>query len=87
VVIVCNVPGSLRHSAGQQAGVILLVPCMLGAILFHIFILGDPFSSLVNVLLIFAIIAAGRNHKLENEDLIILELRGSQSEGARDGEP
>jgi hypothetical protein len=68
-------------------GVILLVACILDAILFHIFILDDPFSSIINVLLIFAIIAARRNHIPENEDLIIRELRGSQSEGARDGAP
>ena len=59
------------------AGVILLVSCMLGAILFHLFVLGDPFSSIINVLLILAILAAGRKPKPENEDLITLELKGS----------
>jgi putative oxidoreductase len=58
-----------------KAGVALLVTCMAGAIVCHLFVLGDPFSSIINVGLIVAILAAGRRPKPEDEDFTRLELR------------
>lgn len=58
-----------------RAGVLLLLACMLGAIVCHLFVLGDPFSSIINVGLILAILAAGREPKPEDEALTSLELR------------
>jgi putative oxidoreductase len=58
-----------------RAGVSLLVACMLGAIVCHFFVLGDPFSSIINVGLILAILVAGRQPKREDEDLTTLDLQ------------
>jgi putative oxidoreductase len=58
-----------------RVGVGLLVTCMLGAIVCHVFVLGDPFSSIINVGLIVAILAAGRQPRREDDDLTSLELR------------
>jgi uncharacterized membrane protein YphA (DoxX/SURF4 family) len=58
-----------------RVGVVLLVTCMLGAIACHLIVLGDPFSSIINVGLIAAILAAGRQPTREDEDLTSLELR------------
>ena len=58
-----------------KIGVVLLVTCMAGAIICHVFVLGDPFSSIINVGLIVAILAAGRQFKHEDEDFTKLELR------------
>ena len=55
-------------------GVWLLVACMLGAILCHLFVLGDPFSSIINRL-ILAILAAGRQPKPADEGLTTINLR------------
>jgi uncharacterized membrane protein YphA (DoxX/SURF4 family) len=57
-----------------KVGLWLLVTCMAGAIVCHLFVLGDPFSSIINVALIAAILAAGRQSKPEDEDLTKLEL-------------
>ena len=58
----------------STAGVVLLVACMVGAILAHIFKLGDPFSSIINILLIVAIVFAGRKPKLESDEIKGLQL-------------
>lgn len=58
-----------------RAGILLLLACMLGAIVCHLFVLGDPFSSIINMGLILAILAAGREPKPEDEELTSLELR------------
>jgi putative oxidoreductase len=60
----------------SMVGAVLLILCMLGAIGFHLFVLGDPFSSIINALLILAIVAAGRKSDPHTEDLTTLELRG-----------
>ena len=57
-----------------KIGAVLLVSCMLGAIYFHIFVLGDPFSSIINLGLIAAILGASRNPTPEDEALTTLEL-------------
>jgi putative oxidoreductase len=64
----------LMIPAASIAGVALLVACMAGAILAHIFKLGDPFSSIINILLIVAIVFAGRKPKAENDEIRGLEL-------------
>ncbi len=56
------------------AGAALLVTCMVGAILAHIFKLGDPFSSIINILLIVAIIFAGRKPKPDSDEIKSLQL-------------
>lgn len=56
-------------------GVVLLVTCMAGAIVCHLFIFGDPFSSIINIGLILAILAAGNQSKPKDEDLTRLELQ------------
>jgi putative oxidoreductase len=58
-----------------RIGAALLVAVMAGAILFHIFILGDPFSSVINLGLIVGILVAARRRKVEDESLTSLELR------------
>ena len=60
---------------GVKIGAGLLVLCMAGAIVCHIFILGDPFSSIINIGLIVAILAAARQPKPEDEEMTTLELR------------
>lgn len=58
-----------------RVGVALLVTCMVGAIVCHLSVLGDPFSSIINVGLIVAILAAGRRPRSEDHELTSLELR------------
>ena len=58
-----------------MVGVVLLMVCMLGAIVCHLFVLGDPFSSIINVGLIPAILAAGRQPKAEDEELTTMNLQ------------
>ena len=58
-----------------KAGAWLLVLCMTGAIVCHLFILGDPFSSIINVALIVAILAAARRRRPEDEVMTTLELK------------
>ncbi len=58
-----------------RAGAALLVLCMAGAIVCHIFILGDPFSSIITAALIVAILAAARQPTPESEEMTTLELR------------
>ena len=58
-----------------RAGAALLVLCMAGAMVCHLFILGDPFSSIINAALIVAILVAARQPKLESEEMTRLELR------------
>ena len=55
-------------------GVALLVMCMVGAIAAHIFKLGDPFSSVINILLIVAILFAGRKPRPEADEINSLQL-------------
>ena len=57
------------------AGTALLVATMVGAIAAHIFVLGDPFSSIVNIVLIAVVLAAGYKPEPENEEMTRLELR------------
>jgi len=61
--------------SAARVGAALLVLCMAGAIVCHIFILGDPFSSIINAALIIAILAAARQPKPESEEITTLELR------------
>lgn len=63
------IPITTRIGAG------LLVAVMAGAIFFHVFVLGDPFSSIINLGLIVGILVAARQRKLEDENLTSLELR------------
>jgi uncharacterized membrane protein YphA (DoxX/SURF4 family) len=58
----------------STAGAALLVACMAGAILFHIFVLGDPFSSIINILLIVAILFATRKPRPDADDIESLHL-------------
>lgn len=58
-----------------RIGAVVLVAVMAGAILFHVFVLGDPFSSIINLGLIVGILVAARRRKLEDESLSSLELR------------
>lgn len=55
-------------------GAVLLIACMVGAILAHLFKLGDPFSSIINVLLIVAILFAARKPAPEAEEMTSLQL-------------
>jgi uncharacterized membrane protein YphA (DoxX/SURF4 family) len=57
-----------------KAGAGLLVLCMAGAIVCHLFVLGDPFSSIINIGLILAILAAARQPKPDAEQITTLEL-------------
>ena len=52
----------------------ILIACMAGAILAHIFKLGDPFSSIINILLIAAIVFAARKPTPASEEMTSLEL-------------
>lgn len=61
------------HAAKVGAG--LLVLCMAGAIVCHVFILGDPFSSIINLGLIVAILGAAHERKPDAEDMTTLQLR------------
>ena len=70
----------------STAGVALLVACMVGAIVAHIFKLGDPFSSIINILLIVAIVFAGRKPKPESEEIASLELRSLTTEDTKNTE-
>ncbi len=47
---------------------------LTGAIVCHLFVLGDPVSSIINVALIAAILAAGRQPKPEDEGFTKLDL-------------
>jgi putative oxidoreductase len=64
----------LLVSAARKVGVVLLVTCMAGAVVCHVLVLGDPFSSIINVSLTVAILGAGRQSNPEDEDLTKLEL-------------
>lgn len=58
-----------------RAGAGLLILCMAGAIVCHVFVLSDPFSSIINVGLIVAIVAAARQPKPGDEKITTLKLR------------
>ena len=70
----------------STAGAALLVACMVGAILAHIFKLGDPFSSIINILLIAAIVFAGRKPKRDDEEIASLELGSLTTSSTKDTE-
>jgi len=59
----------------SKMGAGLLILCMAGAIVCHIFMLGDPFSSIINAGLIVAILAAARQPRTDDEKMTTLELR------------
>jgi uncharacterized membrane protein YphA (DoxX/SURF4 family) len=59
----------------SKIGAGLLILCMAGAIACHIFVLGDPFSSIINIALVVAILAAARQPKPDEEKMTTLELR------------
>ncbi|HKT23992.1 MAG TPA: DoxX family protein [Terriglobales bacterium] len=63
----------IPFTAKGGAGLLLL--CMAGAIVCHVFILGDPFSSIINLGLIVAIVAAARQRRSKDEKMTTLELR------------
>jgi putative oxidoreductase len=58
----------------STAGAALLAACMVGAVFFHIFVLGDPFSSIINILLIVAIVFAARIPKTDADEINSLRL-------------
>lgn len=58
-----------------KAGAGLLILCMAGAVVCHVFVLGDPLSSIINVGLIVAILAAARQPRSDDEKMTTLELR------------
>lgn len=58
-----------------KVGAGLLILCMAGAIVCHILILGDPLSSIINIGLIVAILAAARQPKPGDQEMTTLELR------------
>jgi uncharacterized membrane protein YphA (DoxX/SURF4 family) len=58
----------------STAGAALLAACMVGAVFFHIFVLGDPFSSIINILLIVAIVFAARKPKTDADEINSLRL-------------
>jgi|SRR5581483_1917214 len=58
-----------------KIGAALLVLCMAGAIVCHLFILGDPFSSIINIGLILAILAAALQPRGDAEEITRLQLR------------
>ena len=55
-------------------GMSMLASTMAGAILFHLFVLGDPFSSVIPAALLVAIVAIGRREGSQNDEIIGLEL-------------
>ena len=55
-------------------GMTMLACTMAGAILFHLFVLGDPFSSVIPAALLVAIVAIGRRKRTESDEIIGLEL-------------
>lgn len=55
-------------------GTFLLASTMAGAILFHLFVLGDPFSSVIPALLLIAIVVIGRRRSSEADKITSLEL-------------
>ena len=55
-------------------GTFILGGTMAGAILFHLLVLGDPFSSIIPALLLVAIIAIGRKRNADRDEITSLEL-------------
>lgn len=55
-------------------GMTMLACTMAGAILFHLFVLGDPFSSVIPAALLVAIVVIGRRKRSEADEVIGLEL-------------
>jgi putative oxidoreductase len=55
-------------------GMTMLACTMAGAILFHLFVLGDPFSSVIPAALLVAIVAIGRRKGSESDEITSLEL-------------
>ena len=55
-------------------GMTMLASTMAGAIFFHLFVLGDPFSSVIPAGLLVAIVAIGRRKRSEADEIIGLEL-------------
>ena len=55
-------------------GMTMLACTMAGAIFFHLFVLGDPFSSVIPAGLLVAIVAIGRRKRSEADEIIGLEL-------------
>jgi putative oxidoreductase len=55
-------------------GMTMLACTMAGAIFFHLFVLGDPFSSVIPAGLLVAIVAIGRRKCSESDEIIGLEL-------------
>lgn len=66
-------------------GAALLVACMVGAIAAHIFKLGDPFSSIINILLIVAILFAARKPRSEADEMTSLALATHHGEHEEHG--
>ncbi len=54
-------------------GTFILASTMAGAILFHLFVLGDPFSSVIPALLFLAIVTIGRRRE-QDAEITRLEL-------------
>jgi putative oxidoreductase len=56
------------------AGTVLLASAMLGAILAHCFKLGDPFSSIIPLVLLVIVVVVGRKLSAEPDNFTGLEL-------------
>jgi hypothetical protein len=52
----------------------MLAVTMAGAIFFHLFVLGDPLSSIIPALLLIAIVVIGRRKGSEADEMTSLEL-------------
>ena len=55
-------------------GMTMLACTMAGAIFFHVFVLGDPLSSVIPATLLVAIVAIGRRKGAQNDKIMSLEL-------------
>ena len=55
-------------------GTFILAGTMAGAILFHLFVLGDPFSSIIPALLLVAIVIIGKRGNGDADEMTKLEL-------------
>jgi hypothetical protein len=73
----------LRIPFVRSIGVVLLVAYMFGAIVCHFVFLGDPFSSIMNLGLILAIFAAGRQRSRKMKVLPLYSCADDGSNSTR----
>lgn len=55
-------------------GTLLLASTMAGAILFHLFVLGDPFSSAIPAVLLVGILVIGTRRSSETDEITSLGI-------------